>query len=132
MSIAVTEGVRVEVRSQFLPDRSSPSASEYHFAYTVRISNDGSNTVQLLSRHWVITDARGRIEEVKGAGVVGHQPVLKPGESFEYTSGCPLHAPYGTMHGTYHMVREDGSAFEAEIAPFELEAPGVQSARVLN
>lgn len=131
MSVAVTGGVKVEVESEFLPERSSPARSEYLFAYTVRISNTGTETVQLLSRHWIITDGRGRTEEVRGPGVVGEQPVLAPGESFEYTSGCPLRTPDGIMHGTYQMVRDDGTTFDAEIAPFALEAPGSRP-RVLN
>jgi ApaG protein len=127
VSVAVTEGVKVEVESEFLPERSSPARGEYLFAYTVRISNVGKETVQLLSRHWVITDGGGRIEEVRGPGVVGHQPVLAPGETFEYTSGCPLRTPDGIMHGSYQMVRDDGTTFDAEIAPFALEAPGSPS-----
>jgi ApaG protein len=127
VSVAVTQGVRVEVESEFLPERSSPARGEYLFAYTVRISNVGKETVQLLSRHWVITDGQGRVEEVRGPGVVGHQPLLAPGETFEYTSGCPLRTPDGIMHGSYQMVRDDGTTFDAEIAPFALEAPGAPS-----
>lgn len=123
MSTAVTHGVRIEVASQFVPERSSPADHQYFFAYTVRIANEGMGPVKLIARHWIITDARGRIEEVRGPGVVGQQPLLKPGESFEYKSACPLTTPYGTMHGTYQMIRDDGSSFDAEIAPFELEAP---------
>jgi ApaG protein len=132
MSTAVSEGVRVEVASRYVPEESSPAGERYFFAYTVHISNEGRRTVQLRSRHWIITDARGRIEHVRGAGVVGQQPVLAPGESFEYTSACPLATPYGTMHGSYQMVREDGSGFEAEIAPFELVGPTDRVTRVLN
>ena len=123
MSVAITEGVRVEVVSLFVPQRSDPEHGQYFFAYTVRISNQGTVPVKLLTRHWIITDGRGRTEEVRGPGVVGQQPLLRPGESFEYTSGCPLQTPHGTMHGTYQMMREDGSHFDAEIAPFELQVP---------
>jgi ApaG protein len=131
MSVAVTEGIRVEVESEFLPQRSAPAEGAWFFAYTVRISNEGSRTAQLVSRHWVITDGRGRVEEVRGPGVVGEQPVLAPGESFEYTSGCPLRTAHGIMHGSYQMVREDGTRFDAQIAPFALEAPGSEP-RYLN
>lgn len=130
MSVAVTEGVVIEVASAYVADRSSPELDEYFFAYTVRISNTGSTTVQLVNRHWVITDGNGRIEEVRGAGVVGEQPVLHPGESFQYTSACPLSTPFGSMRGEYEMVRQDGSHFEASIAPFELAMP--TSSRFLN
>jgi ApaG protein len=132
MSVAITNGVRIEVASTFVPERSTPEANEYFFAYTVVITNDSDETVQLESRHWVITDGSGHIEEVRGPGVVGKQPVLQPGESFQYTSACPLGTPRGTMHGSYHMVREDGSRFDAEIAPFELVAPAPRNARWLN
>ena len=132
MSTALTDGVRVEVASRYVPEESSPGNEHYFFAYTVRISNEGERAVQLRTRHWIITDARGRIEHVRGAGVVGQQPVLQPGEAFEYTSACPLTTPYGTMHGTYQMVRDDGSKFDAEIAPFELMGPPDRAARVLN
>jgi ApaG protein len=122
-SEAVTRGVRVTVRSKYDPQRSHPSHNRWFFLYTIRISNEGTGTVQLVSRHWVITDATGEIQEVRGPGVVGEQPVLAPGESFEYTSGCPLQTPFGTMKGTYQMVTKDGERFEAEIAPFELSEP---------
>jgi ApaG protein len=123
MSNAITQGIRVTVQVQYLAERSTPAARQYVFAYTVRIKNEGTRQAQLLSRHWVITDSEGKVQEVKGAGVVGHQPTLKPGEEFEYTSWCPLPTPQGTMQGTYQMVREDGSAFDAEIAPFSLLVP---------
>jgi ApaG protein len=132
MSSALTHDVRVEVHSQFVRERSSPAAGQYFFAYTVRISNEGAKPVQLVSRHWIITDANGRIEEVRGPGVVGEQPLLRPGQSFEYTSGCPLTTPHGIMHGSYQMVREDGVQFDAEIAPFALESPGARSRRFVN
>jgi len=123
MSDTTTHGVRVEVRSAYLPERSSPGDSQYLFAYRIRITNAGEETVQLLSRHWIITDGDGRTEHVRGPGVVGEQPVLEPGGSFEYTSFCPLPTPIGSMHGTYQMVTAGGSAFEAEIAPFSLAVP---------
>ena len=112
---------RVTVIPQFLPDQSSPGQDLYSFAYTITIANTGEVTAQLISRHWVITDAQGKIEEVKGLGVVGHQPLLKPGESFEYTSGCRLRTTTGTMHGSYFCVAEDGERFEVEIPAFTLD-----------
>lgn len=123
LSDAVTEGIRVEVLSRHLPENSRPQQGVWVFQYTVRITNQGSRTVQLLSRHWIITDALERVREVKGAGVVGQQPVLAPGESFKYSSWCTLETPTGWMHGTYQMVTEDGGQFDVEIAPFALKAP---------
>jgi ApaG protein len=122
-SEAVTNNVRVEVEAQYAPDRSQPFQSQWFFHYTVRITNEGEDTVQLLSRHWIATDATGRVEEVKGPGVVGEQPVLGPGEAFEYTSGWPLKTPTGVLRGTYQMVGEDGDQFNVEIAPFALREP---------
>ena len=122
-SEAVTNNVRVEVESAYAPERSQPFQSEWFFTYTVRITNEGVDTVQLLSRHWIITDATGHTDEVKGPGVVGEQPVLGPGESFEYTSSCPLKTSSGVMRGTYQMVTEDGDRFDVEIAPFALHEP---------
>ena len=123
MSDTTTRGVRVTVRSEYVPERSSPADAQYFFAYRIRISNAGEDTVQLLSRHWVITDGAGQVEHVRGPGVVGEQPVLEPGESFEYTSFCPLPTPIGSMHGSYQMVTAGGSTFDAEIAPFSLAVP---------
>ena len=123
MSDTTTRGVRVQVRSSYLPERSSPRDSHYFFGYRIRISNVGEETVQLLSRHWIITDSDGKVEEVQGPGVVGEQPVIEPGESFEYSSFCPLPTPIGSMHGTYQMVTSGGSPFDAEIAPFSLAVP---------
>ena len=123
MSDTVTRGVRVQVRSTYVPERSSPVESQYFFAYRIRISNEGDETVQLVSREWIITDADGRVEQVKGPGVVGEQPVLSPGQAFEYTSFCPLHTPIGSMHGTYQMVSAGGARFDAVIAPFSLAVP---------
>lgn len=122
-SEAVTRNVRVRVRARFDPERSNPSASQWFFLYTIQISNEGHETVQLLSRHWIITDGTDEVQEVKGSGVVGKQPVLAPGERFEYTSGCPLTTPFGSMHGTYQMVSERQDQFEVEIAPFTLTGP---------
>jgi ApaG protein len=123
VSKATTRGVRVEVQSQHLPRQSAPSVQRYVFAYTIRITNTSENIVQLVSRHWTITHGDGAVEEVRGPGVVGQQPVLRPGQAFEYTSGCVLRTPRGTMHGTYQMVVEGGTAFDANIAPFSLETP---------
>ena len=112
------------VTPQYVPQQSSPVDSVYGFAYTVTITNSGSVAAQLISRHWEIVDANGHVEEVKGLGVVGHQPLLKPGESFEYSSGSRLRTPTGAMHGTYFCVAEDGERFEALIPMFVLEATG--------
>ncbi len=122
-SEAVTRGVRVHVESQFDPDRSDPTKSQWFFIYNVTISNEGSETVQLQTRHWIITDGTGKVEEVRGPGVVGKQPTLKPGESFEYTSGCPLPTAFGVMEGSYQMVAEGGEQFDAKIAAFTLSEP---------
>lgn len=122
-SEAVTSNLRVEVQSQYAPERSQPFQNQWFFYYTIRITNEGDETVQLLSRHWIITDATDHTEEVKGPGVVGEQPVLSPGESFQYTSGCPLPTSTGVMRGTYQMVSEHGDQFDVEIAPFALREP---------
>ena len=124
MSDQTTRGVRVRVQSVFVPERSAPERDYYFFAYRVHISNVGDQDVQLVSRHWIITDGDGEVEEVQGPGVIGEQPVLSPGQSFEYTSACPLHTPVGTMHGTYQMVTKD-EGFDAMIAPFTLAVPHV-------
>lgn len=122
MSTAITQGIRVTVKSRFLSDQSG--GGKFAFAYTVRIENIGAVTAQLKARHWIITDGNGKREEVKGDGVVGNQPVLKPGEKFEYTSGAVLQTPHGSMHGSYRMVCEDGRQFDAAIAAFPLMRPG--------
>jgi ApaG protein len=124
-SEAVTRGIRVQAESCYEADRSSPRESYYFFSYRVRISNVDSETVQLMSRQWFIVDGEGAEQHVEGPGVVGEQPVLARGESFEYTSFCPLPTAVGSMHGSYHMVYQegDGGGFEAEIAPFSLAAP---------
>lgn len=124
MSDTTTNGIRVQVASFYVEERSDPDNGHYFFAYRVKISNVGSETAQLVSREWIITDADGNGEKVEGPGVVGAQPVLAPGESFEYTSFCPLPTPVGSMHGSYWMVRPGGEGFEARIAPFSLEVPG--------
>jgi ApaG protein len=122
-SDACTRGIRVRVRSQYVPERSQPERSQWLFAYRISILNEGDETVKLLSRHWRITDATGQVEEVRGPGVVGEQPVLAPGEDFEYTSSCSLPTPYGQMTGTYQMITAEGERFDAEIAPFSLAEP---------
>jgi ApaG protein len=122
MSDAVTESIRVEVLARYSPENSQALQSDWVFQYTVRITNQGTDTVQLISRHWIITDALEHIEEVRGLGVIGEQPVLGPGESFKYSSWCPLKTPTGMMQGTYQMVRSDGSQFDVDVAPFGLKA----------
>src|SRR5258708_91215 len=122
MSAAVTQGIRVTVKSRFLPEQSQ--AGRWAFAYTVRIENLGSVTAQLRSRHWIITDGNGKREEAKGDGVVGNQPVLRPGGECEYTRGAEMQTPHGSMEGSYRMVNEDGRQFDAEIAAFPLTQPG--------
>jgi ApaG protein len=125
VSSAVTDGIRVVVRSAFRPERSDPDKVRWLFAYTVRIANEGEVPAQLVSRHWIITDATGEKEEVVGDGVIGHQPRLEPGQHFEYTSFCVLGTPHGSMRGSYRMLRDDGSVFDARIAPFPLLVPGI-------
>jgi len=120
---ATTRGIEVAVTPQFLDERSSPANNYYFWAYTIEIVNHGSETVQLVSRHWRITDASGRVQEVRGPGVVGEQPVLGPGQSFQYTSGVPLPTPSGFMAGSYNMVSTDGERFDIEIPAFSLDSP---------
>lgn len=117
--------VNVSVRTEFLPDQSDREAGPYVFAYFITIRNAGEIAAQLISRHWIITDATGRVQEVKGLGVVGNQPLLKPGEEFQYQSGTPLPTPVGTMRGSYQMVAEDGTQFEAQVSEFILSMPRV-------
>jgi ApaG protein len=112
---------RIEVEPQYLPEQSAPGQSVFSFSYTITITNTGEVPAQLISRHWIIANAAGELEEVKGLGVVGHQPLLKPGEAFQYTSGCRLRTPSGTMHGSYFFVAEDGERFEVEIPEFALD-----------
>ena len=122
VSEAITEDIRVEVMARHAPENSRPREGEWVFQYTVRITNQGKATVQLLSRHWIISDSTGQVDEVRGPGVVGEQPVLAPGQSFKYSSWCPLRTPTGTMHGSYRMMREGGGEFDVEVAIFALRA----------
>ena len=130
MYTATTRAIRVTVRPQYLPDQSDPAKAQYVWAYQVRIENRGDETVQLRSRHWKITDGLGRLQEVKGPGVVGKTPMLRPGDVFEYTSGTPLSTPSGIMGGTYQMVDEAGVKFDIEVPTFSLDTPTAQ--RSLN
>lgn len=122
-SEAITRGIRVQVRAEYAPGHSCPEQSKWYFIYTILIRNESDVPVKLVTRHWIITDATGHVQEVRGPGVVGQQPVLEPGEAFEYTSGCPLTNPYGSMRGSYQMVAAGGEAFDADIAEFKLRAP---------
>lgn len=124
--------IDVRVQPRYLPEQSSPLDETYGFAYTITIANIGDAPAQLISRHWIILDADGHREEVRGLGVVGHQPMLQPGESFEYTSGCRLRTPTGSMEGSYRFVKEDGEAFEVPIPRFLLDATGQTGGRVLH
>ncbi len=128
--MAETRGIQVRIKPYFLPDQSDPGSRQWVWAYEVHIENRGEETVQLMSRHWVITDALGRVEEVEGDGVVGEQPTLKPGEGFTYTSGCPLTTPSGVMEGEYRMVTDNGELFDAVIPPFSLDLP--DAPRIVN
>jgi ApaG protein len=123
VSDTTTNGIRVQVTTKYLPERSSARDSEYWFAYFIRLSNLGSETAQLISRHWVITNTDGEVEEVHGEGVVGQKPVLAPGDVYNYNSLCNLKTSVGTMHGEYTMVTPSGETFEARIAPFTLAVP---------
>jgi ApaG protein len=123
MSDNTSHGIRVEVKTEYLADRSAPGEQRYLFAYFVRISNTGARRAQLISRTWIITDADGQEQHVSGPGVVGEQPVLDPGDAFEYSSFCPLPTPVGSMHGAYQMVTDAGDKFDAAIAPFTLAVP---------
>jgi len=123
-SEALTQDVRVTVRARYSEEHSAPASSRWFFLYTIRIANEGETPVQLLNRHWTIIDATGHTEEVHGPGVVGEQPVLEPGQAFEYTSGCPLTTPFGSMAGSFEMQRADGTEFEAEVGLFQLMQPG--------
>ena len=124
MSNTLTRGVRVIVQPEYLPEQSLPEADRWLFAYHVILRNEGQQAVQLLNRHWVITNGEGAVDEVRGAGVIGQQPELEPGAEFHYSSGCPLDTPVGTMHGEYEMLLvATGETFEAKIAPFRLAVP---------
>jgi ApaG protein len=120
---ATTRDIEVAVTSYFLRDQSDAHEQHFVWAYQIRIRNNGAHAVQLISRHWIITDGEGRVEHVRGPGVVGEQPELAPGESFEYSSGCPLTTPSGMMVGTYQMVDASGAAFDIDIPPFSLDSP---------
>lgn len=124
MAIAMTEqsphNIQVQAKTAFVPEQSNPDRNRFFFAYTITIRNAGEIPAQLLTRHWIITDSNGRVQEVQGEGVVGEQPHLQPGESFEYTSAAMIETPLGTMHGSYQMVADDGTHFDAPIAPFRL------------
>jgi ApaG protein len=122
-SEALTRGIRVNVRAVFDPSRSHLADNQWFFLYTITITNESDEIVQLMSRHWIIEDELSRVEEVRGPGVVGEQPIILPGESFEYTSGCPLPTPFGTMRGSYQMVTVEGESFDAAIARFTLSEP---------
>jgi ApaG protein len=126
----VTQAIHITVLPEFVPERSDADEATFFWTYTVEIANQSEQTDQLTARHWKITDANGRLEEVRGPGVVGEQPVLKPGESFRYTSGCPLNTPSGIMSGSYRMVNEKGDVFDAEIPAFSLDSPF--ALRILN
>lgn len=127
---ATTRQVQVTVSPRFAPERSDADMQQYFWTYTIEVANIGAERVQLINRHWIITDALGQVQEVRGPGVVGEQPVLGPGERFEYTSGCPLTTPGGFMEGSYEMEAADGTRFDAEIPAFSLDIPG--AARILN
>jgi ApaG protein len=123
---ATTQGIRVCVEPRFVEEESQPEKRKFFFAYTVEITNTSTKSVQLRSRHWRIIDGEGNIQEVRGAGVVGEQPTLEPGETFRYTSGCPLTTPDGTMQGSYTMIADSGETFRAEIPAFSLDSPFVR------
>lgn len=122
---ATTRDVVVRVSVSFLPEQSEPAKGRWFWAYHIRIENEGSTSVQLLNRHWTITDGRGQRHEVRGEGVVGEQPVIAPGQSYDYVSGCPLYTPTGAMEGSYRMISEDGTSFDAAIPRFPLIGPAV-------
>jgi len=125
MSNTLTRGVRIIAEPRFVPEQSDPDGGVFVFGYHITIRNEGETPVQLRSRHWIITNGEGMVEEVRGPGVVGYQPVIAPGEQFQYVSGCPLDTPVGTMHGSFQMVSTQGDAFEASIAPFRLMVPNI-------
>ena len=122
-STATTDGIRVDVRAAYLPEQSDPASGQWFFVYEITIQNQSERTVQLLSREWIIANANGHIETVRGPGVVGHQPTLRPNEGFQYNSGCPLDTPFGSMKGKYFMVTGEGEAFSVDIAEFALVEP---------
>ncbi len=115
--------ITVDVQTSYLSEQSDPDEPRFVFSYTITIRNDGEHAARLMRRHWLITDANGKVQEVRGDGVVGEKPLLKPGQAFEYTSWCMLATPHGSMRGTYQMVRPNGEAFDAQVAPFALALP---------
>ena len=117
--------IRVDVETNYLPEQSDPAEPRYVFAYTITIRNEGRAPARLLTRHWIITDANGKVQEVRGEGVVGEQPYLKPGQGFRYSSGAVIETPVGVMQGSYQMIADDGQHFDTPIAPFRLAMPGV-------
>jgi len=121
----VLNKIRVDVESAFLEEQSEPQDNRYVFAYTITIRNEGRQSARLLTRHWIITDSNGKVQEVRGDGVVGEQPHLKPGQGFRYSSGAVIETPVGAMQGSYQMVADDGAQFDAPISPFRLAMPGV-------
>lgn len=123
----ITEGIRIRVRTKYLPQQSDPIRGIRVFSYTIQISNEGNSPAKLLNRHWLIEDSWGHVREVRGPGVVGEQPRLEPGQAFEYTSFCPLPTPRGTMKGFYDMVRDDGSRFDVSVAEFHLFEPTAEN-----
>jgi ApaG protein len=123
MAEAKKYAIEIKVQTQYLADQSEAEATRFVFSYTITITNTGTVAAQLISRHWIITDAEGEVQEVRGLGVVGNQPLLQPGQSFEYTSGCALATPVGTMKGSYQMTADDGTQFEAPIGEFLLSVP---------
>ena len=125
MSVCVTQGIKISVEPVYSPEQSEPQNNKYLFAYHITIENEGEQSAQLLTRHWIIKDAWHHVEEVRGEGVVGETPILEPGAAFTYSSWCPLRTEYGTMRGIYGMVRPDGELFEAVIAPFALLPPAL-------
>lgn len=125
MSNTLTRGVRIIAEPRFVPEPSDPDSGLFVFGYHIIIRNEGETPVQLRSRHWIITNGEGAVEEVRGPGVVGYQPIIAPGESFQYVSGCPLDTPVGTLHGSFQMVEAQGNAFDARIAPFRLMVPNI-------
>ncbi len=122
---ASPHGIRVDVETAFVAEQSDPVKTRYVFSYTITIRNEGSRSARLLTRHWIITDANGKVQEVRGDGVVGEQPYLKPGQGFRYSSAAMIETPVGVMQGSYQMIAEDGRSFDAPIAPFRLAIPGV-------
>ena len=125
MNTSLTHKIRVDVSTSYIDDQSKPDESRYVFSYTITIHNEGTVPAKLLTRHWVITDANGKVQEVRGDGVVGEQPHLQPGQGFRYSSGAVIETPVGAMQGSYQMMADDGARFDAQIAPFRLAKPGL-------